>query len=334
MAGSRVLRCFGLVLGLGLLAPVSGRAQAAGSYVFTPASGTFTPTVGGTAVPAILHDETVSGSLPIGFTFTFGGVGYTSFQVSSNGLLGFGGDLSTVGGELTNTLTSSRLTGGSLPVLAPFFTDLYGGQDSEATAQYALAGTAPNRVLTMEWLDFTDLNGDAKKYLSFQVKLYETGGRIEYVYRRGPAGEAGDATIGLKGTDGSFLALSNVGTTPTTSSTVSTNRLNRPATGQVYAFAPAAGPLAATAPLAAAEVTVFPNPTHAAFTVQVPAVAGSPAVRAELLNTLGQVVRSQTAALPAAGTRLTVATTDLAAGIYTLRLRAGAATVVKRVVLQ
>jgi hypothetical protein len=95
-----------------------------------------------------------------------------------------------------------------------------------------------------------------------------------------------------------------------------------------------ASPLATAASLVATDVTVYPNPAHGRFTVLVPAVASAPAVQAELLNTLGQVVRRQSAALPAAGATLTVETAGLAAGVYTLRLTAGASTLAKRVVLQ
>ncbi len=327
------LRSVGLLLGLGLLA-TSGAAQTTASrYQFAASTDTFTPLTGGTPVPAILRNNTVSGSLPIGFTFTFGGVGYTNFQVSSNGLLGFGGNLSTVGAELSNTLTSSQLTGGSLPALAPFWTDLYGDSSKGASAQYALSGTAPARVLTMEWLDYYDVNGDAARYISFQVKLYEASGRIDYIYRRGPINEATDATIGLKAADGSFLSLTNAGSAPAVSSTTSYNRLIRPVTGQVYTFTPVTTPLAATPALAAAEVQVFPNPAQTSLAVWVPAVAGANEVRATLCNSLGQKVRTQVTALPGAGARLTLPTADLAAGIYSLRLQAGSATLTKQVML-
>ena len=92
-------------------------------------------------------------------------------------------------------------------------------------------------------------------------------------------------------------------------------------------------PLATAASLLASEVTVYPNPAQGRFVVLVPAVAGASQVQAELLNTLGQVVRRQSAALPAAGATLTVEAAGLAAGVYTLRLTAGASTLAKRVVL-
>ncbi|MDO7848653.1 T9SS type A sorting domain-containing protein [Hymenobacter sp. M29] len=83
----------------------------------------------------------------------------------------------------------------------------------------------------------------------------------------------------------------------------------------------------ATARPTAAEVSVFPNPAHDAFAVTLP--AGTAATQAELLNTLGQVVRRPTVA----GPRFTVETAGLAPGVYSLRLRTGAAVVTKRVVI-
>ncbi|MFD2720452.1 alkaline phosphatase PhoX [Hymenobacter monticola] len=91
---------------------------------------------------------------------------------------------------------------------------------------------------------------------------------------------------------------------------------------------------ATAAALSATQVALYPNPAHDAFTVLVPAVPGATAVQADLLNALGQVVRTQLAALPAAGARFTVATADLAKGVYTLRLRVAATTLAKRVVIQ
>ncbi len=95
-----------------------------------------------------------------------------------------------------------------------------------------------------------------------------------------------------------------------------------------------AATLATQGPLAATQVVVYPNPARVSFTVEVPAVPAANQVDAELLNTLGQVVRRQSAALPANGARFTVPTTGLAVGVYVLRLQAGASTITKRVVIE
>ena len=92
-------------------------------------------------------------------------------------------------------------------------------------------------------------------------------------------------------------------------------------------------PAKAASALTAAQVALYPNPAHARFAVLMPGVPGAAAVAAELVNSLGQVVRRQAAALPASGATLTVETGELAAGVYTLRLLAGPVTLAKRVVL-
>jgi hypothetical protein len=90
----------------------------------------------------------------------------------------------------------------------------------------------------------------------------------------------------------------------------------------------------ATAPAAlAAQVLLYPNPAHGSFVVVLPGLTGTSTVQAELFNALGQVVRQKQYALSASGTTLTVPTTGLAAGMYTLRLVAGTTTITKRVAL-
>jgi hypothetical protein len=95
-----------------------------------------------------------------------------------------------------------------------------------------------------------------------------------------------------------------------------------------------AATLATQGPLAATQVVVYPNPARVSFTVEVPAVPAANRVDAELLNTLGQVVRRQSAALPANGAHFTIPTVGLVTGVYVLRLQAGASTITKRVVIE
>lgn len=84
----------------------------------------------------------------------------------------------------------------------------------------------------------------------------------------------------------------------------------------------------------AADVNVYPNPAHQEINVLVPSIPGALQVHATLRNTLGQVVRQQASALPAAGTTLRLNVSNLAGGVYILRLQAGAATVTRRVIVE
>ncbi len=84
----------------------------------------------------------------------------------------------------------------------------------------------------------------------------------------------------------------------------------------------------ATTHSTAVDIALAPNPAHDAFSVHLP--TGAAPGPAELLNTLGQVVRRPTTT---AG-RFTVETAGLAPGLYTLRLMVGTGTVARRVVVE
>ena len=84
---------------------VHGFGSGAGAYVLTmtcvapPAPASLCYTVGQIAYSPIapggtsvtMTDDAVTGALPIGFTFCFGGVNYTNFYIGSNGWVGFTG---------------------------------------------------------------------------------------------------------------------------------------------------------------------------------------------------------------------------------------------------
>ena len=135
-------------------------------------------------------------------------------------------------------------------------------------------------------------------------------------------------------TDAATGQTVNLRLQPAYAFTLSTAQIATVITGRFTLHFAARTALATAAALTAAQVSLYPNPAHDAFAVPVPAVAGAAQVQATLLNALGQVVRQQSAALPVGGAQLTVPTAGLAAGVYTLRLMAGAATLAKRVVVE
>ncbi|MBH8571240.1 VCBS repeat-containing protein [Microvirga sp. STS02] len=98
-------------------------------------------------------------------------------------------------------------------------------------------------------------------------------------------------------------------------------------------FGPAAGPLATSAALAAADVVLYPNPAHATFSVQVPKMTADTPAKASLFNSLGQQVRGNIQ-LSASGAATTVDVADLAKGVYTLRIQLGTASIAKRLVVE
>jgi hypothetical protein len=88
------------------------------------------------------------------------------------------------------------------------------------------------------------------------------------------------------------------------------------------------------AELTAEAVSLYPNPAHTRFTLLLPPLAGQHAVRATLLNTLGQEVQTRTISLNAAGATTEFYTSGLDAGVYTLRLQADNQVLTKRVVIE
>ena len=65
-------------------------------------------------------------------------------------------------------------------IIAPFWDDLDAANTANVT--YQLTGTTPNQVLTVEWLDHEWPYNNPTANVSFQLKLYEVDGKIEFNY--------------------------------------------------------------------------------------------------------------------------------------------------------
>ena len=182
------------------------------------------------------QDENTSGAVNIGFNFTYGCNTYTQFTASSNGWMSLG--YNTVQSVYTNDLTTT----GQGPILAPLWDDL--STSSTGNVNFRVTGTAPNRVLTIEWLNMLWNYGASGPVISFQVKLHETTNVIEFIYSDGTTGVnngSGGASIGLNGgysaTD--FYSLNSSGTAPTAVyGTQTSNISTKPATNEDYTWTP------------------------------------------------------------------------------------------------
>lgn len=116
-----------------------------------------------------------------GTTFQYQGQTVTGFAASTNGWMTL--NPANTSSTFTNAITST----GQNRVLAPFWDDLvltgqsYANRD--ACMRYAVSGTlgSGSAVITIEWAGLERFN-IAGPNLNFQVKLYETGNVIEYVY--------------------------------------------------------------------------------------------------------------------------------------------------------
>lgn len=242
------------------------------SYGFSHFLGTYTEnSASATAISGVRADTFMSTAQNIGFDFVYDGITYTQFKMSSNGFI----SLNMTGTSSLTTNDLSAANAASRPIIAPLWDDLDGATPTTSLASYEITGTAPNRVLTVEWRNWEwNWNSGATPVISFQLKLYETTNIIDFVYRQeATAVASGSATIGIGSATGSgvgsYLSVSNV-TTPAVSSTTSTNSINtKPATGQVFRFTPptpcTGTPVAGT--VAPATQTLLSGQASAALTV-------------------------------------------------------------------
>lgn len=219
-----------------MLASIQSFAQSAGTYSFSAFAGTFTPITGGTAVNEILADSKLSNTIPIGFNFEYEGISYAYCKASSNSFLQF--DTTQLSSRTTNDLD-----GVNEPILAPIWDDNDGRATGGSSASYVTTGTAPNRVFTMEWLNWEWRYNSTTPTISYQVKLYEGTNVIEFIYRQESGTvSSGTASIGLCGLGtgaGTFLSLADASASPSVSSGTETSNIStKPATGQIYSFTP------------------------------------------------------------------------------------------------
>lgn len=209
------------------------------NYNFTAVSGAYAACSAPTQIIAASTDEGTSAATNIGFTFQYGCNSYTQFIASSNGWMSFNTAITSA--DLTNDLTGATYPS-DLPMIAPLWDDLSTGSGGQVG--YQLTGSAPNRVLTIEWKQMLWQYSATTYALSFQVKLYETSNRIEFCYSRNGSATANissaSASIGLSGfTAGDYYSLNGVGAAPSALKTSETNTLaTKPASGQVYRWDP------------------------------------------------------------------------------------------------
>ena len=271
--------------------------QSITNYGFSASSGTFTALSGGTnPVNGGGLDLGYYNSIPIGFTFTYNGIAYTTCASSTDGALVLGGTLS--GGMTTNNLS----TGTPRPILAPLW------DDNALTAltdfTYQTTGAAGSRIFTAEWLNVKWNYNATSGCVSFQVKLYEADGKIQFIYHQlggtlvTPSASIGITAVGTAA--GNFLSLNNSGASPTISSTTETTTIaTLPAEGQTYTF---------TAPLPCVAPSV--QPTVLNLTPSTTTITGSFTAAAGADSYL--VVRSSNVTLssnPVNGTIYTAGTT-------------------------
>lgn len=195
------------------------------------------------------QDDNRSIFLDIGFDFWYLGTRYTQFSVSTNGFMDFSSSTSNGNSNgaygYDNTKFSNTTPTGL--ALAPMYDDLTAQGGSEAlgnSIKYLTSGDAPNRVLTVEWINIA-VYSNVTPSLNFQVKLYETTGVIEFVYGTMTGGSANytytsginAGTISNPITSAQLLTQQTANTT-TFSSTAKNNLTSLPQSNSKLTFTP------------------------------------------------------------------------------------------------
>lgn len=152
-------------------------------------------------------DNNAPASIPIGFSFNFNGTNYANAFVSPNGFITFGGTApaGTDYFPINNNIGQGAIAAYAwdLAITASF------GTPQTNAVSYELTGTAPNRILKIEWRDafrrqvLTPFTLDTSNSLSMQLWLYETTNIVETHYRQqGVAvySVASTGQVGLRGT--------------------------------------------------------------------------------------------------------------------------------------
>lgn len=223
----------------------------AGTSTFSALSGATEP--GGSGATRDDNDTTYP-NIPIGFDFWYMGQRYTTVSASTNGWFTFGNTIAA--SAPTNNLSAS----GTRPVIAPLWDDLstfegtqnfleeiLGIWSNYGTFSYKTEGTVGSRTLTLQWYRMQWSRTASGYTVSFQAKLYEANGNIEFNYGTGTnfgngTVNAASASVGITGTAtdaGNFLSLNNIGATPTVSSTSeTTNIAAKPDNNRLFTFDP------------------------------------------------------------------------------------------------
>ncbi len=207
-------------------------AQQVSIYSFSESTGSYSA-VNGTDITAI-GDDGSQNALPIGFTFNYDGVNYTTFSVNTNGFIRLGADIGSL--PWTNSMSNASTQS---PLIAPFWDDDNRGSGS---IQYSLTGASPNQVLEIGW-DNVNIGGSGTSsttaFASFKIVLHQTTNAIEFIY--GSTLDAAgtlSASIGLNGAN-SFLSVTP-GSGATTSNSTANNTINSTSSllGVKYTFLP------------------------------------------------------------------------------------------------
>jgi trimeric autotransporter adhesin len=213
-----------------LNAIVGGAGNTVDKYAFAASSSPFSPLSGGTNSTASGDDGSENG-IAIGFPFAYNGTTATTFSINTNGFIKIGANVQ--GSPWVNGL------GTNTSIVGAMWDD---NNRDTGSISYLTTGTAPNRVLTVEWNSITIGGGGSTGFpnSSFQVQLFETTNQIKMNYGGLDDSNGLTASIGISGASGKFLSVTPAAVA-TASAVTANNGISSVAnipSGTVYTFSP------------------------------------------------------------------------------------------------
>jgi hypothetical protein len=139
------------------------------------------------------QDDAASLVADIGFDFALNGTIYSQFSVNSNGVMALGPARVDAG------LPYGPLGQAGKNIVAPFASNQR--VHASGRVHYRVAGTAPSRVLVVEWLNMqSGAAAGGQPDLTYQVRLHEGTGEIQFIYgamtmSAAAAGDVGSARV-------------------------------------------------------------------------------------------------------------------------------------------
>jgi len=143
-------------------------------YSFNSTTGTFAEITGGTIYGTSTNDNECFLAIPIGFTFHYNDVDYTTISIATNGFI-------AMGDTVVSSNAAISIAAGTNNVIAGLNRDIK-SRDTGSLMSLS-SGTAPNRVFTVQWLHYRRAaTATANDDFSFQIQLQENGNQVCYIY--------------------------------------------------------------------------------------------------------------------------------------------------------
>jgi hypothetical protein len=173
---------------------------------FTATNGSLTDmSAGTTQLLGANIDDTASTLTNIGFDFYFQGARFTQFSVNENGVLRLG-----AGAQAGSPYKPLAQAG--IPLLTAYGADQR-THAGDGKVHFKVNGSAPNRLLVVEWLNNqSTFNTGGTADLTYQIRLSETTGVIQYVYGKATMSAAGAADTNSRDPHIGFSSGNTAGT--------------------------------------------------------------------------------------------------------------------------